>query len=330
MATKAKTRTEKKPDHDELIEEWVEEKPKKVRADKHEPKISNNALWVLFIVIFLGFITASLLAKAPPKEMQTTYINGVKISAYGDPVASLKSLASMHVVGKTFDESDDISLNALMEMGTVIGKSGMVTSGGEHTMTVGITARTGIFIGEKSSSVEGASVADLWTAVWTFNSIISDTPIQSDVALFKVQELLAGKKDVSLVLDLDNACSSYARIVSSASDIMQALGFWQAAEGYTINQYNESGDSCNLQFAIRGNGTIDTVNGPADCPKGDFDSFVVVMRGAESNGIIITNDGLAFQYASCDAMFKNSVMVRDLLAPDVLTGTRNFQLPTEI
>jgi hypothetical protein len=142
--------------------------------------------------------------------------------------------------------------------------------------------------------------------------------------------MLTGRKDVSLVLDLDNACNSYARIVSSSSDIMQALGFWQAAENYTILQYNETGDSCNLQFSISGNWTIANVNEPADCPKGDFDSFIIVMRGAESNGIIVTSNGLAFQYADCNAMFKNSVMVRDLLAPDVLTGTRNFQLPTEV
>jgi len=310
-------KTEDIPDDWEIFEEEV--KQKKPEKERH---ISNGPLWVIFIVVLVGFFLAGMFGRAPPKEKQQTTIYGIPMESIGDPVASIKSIADRHTVGKTLGNTD-AEINALLEIGTVIGTSNLVTHGGEYTLTVGITDRTGIFIEDKLASIEGRDKAELWTAVWTFNSILSGTEIESDVPLYSVQDLLTLTANVSLVIDLDDACPSYARVISASSDIMQSLGFWQASQGYTIYQYNETGGVCQVQFTFPDN-SLAAYN---ECPVGDTRSFVVTIRASDSNRIIITDTGILFLYSSCDAMFKNSVIVRDMLAPDVLTGTRNFQMP---
>ncbi len=341
MATKAKKKTldskdktqdpRQKTSRTGLPAGWeVSEEKVKEKKPKDESTISNAWLWGIFLLVFIGFVAAAFLGRAPPAKMQTTIVYGINISAPSEPISALKSLADLHIEGKSLDQTEEAT-NALLEIGTVIGTSNVQTRGGEYSLAVGATDRTGIFINSKSATIEGKNKNEFWTAVWTFTSLISNTPIDSEVPFYDVQNLLNGRKDVSLVVDLDNACPSYAKVISSASDIMQALGFRQATQKYTIRQYNESGDSCGLQFELTGdNSTNSTSVGPADCPVGDEDSFVVILRSSDANRIIVTQNGLVFLYTDCNAMYQNSVIARDLLAPDVLTGTRNFQMPTVI
>jgi hypothetical protein len=311
------------PDGWEVVEEEVKEK-----TPKSESTISNKWLWMIFILVLAGFIAAGLMGRAPAKARQSVVVNGITIEATGDPIAAVKAIADRHTEGRTLDTSDD-SLNALYEIGTVIGKTKVTTRGGENTLSVGITDRTGIFIGSKAATIEGKTRADLWTAVWTFNSIIAGVEIESSVPLFEIQDQLQWRQSASLVIDLDGACSSYGKIISASSDLMQSLGFWQASENYTIYQYNESNDACWLQFSAPSSEANFTTH-PAACPVADSGNFVVVIRAAETNKIIASKDSLVYLYAGCEPMVKNSVIARDMLAPDILTGTRKLEMPTEI
>ena len=329
MAKRQKSKGKAKVGDHELPEGWeLAEEEVKEKKPKKESRIDNRVLWLIFFAVLIGFVAAGLLGRAPPKAKESITVNGILIEAPGDPVASIKAIAEMHTEGKTLDNSQD-SMNALMEIGTVIGQSRVSSRGGEYSMAIGVTERTGIFIGQKGATIEGKTKGEMWAAVWTFNSIISDMQIQSSVPLFEVQDKLQWRRNASLVIDLDNACPVYGKVVSASSDIMQSLGFWQASENYTISQYNESNDICWLQVSFPSNVTKFNST-QANCPVGSSDSFVAIIRSGDTNKIIVEDNALVFLYSDCDSMFKDSVIARDLLAPDVLTGTRNIKMPTVI
>lgn len=313
------------PEGWEAHEEEVKEKKK-----GRELKVSNWVFWLLFILIFLAFLALPLFGKpTTQKPTETTYVNGIKITGPGDPLEAVKSLSLRHIIGKTLDKSEDSS-NALLEIGTIIGQSRVLTGGGDYTMAVGISDRTGIFIGQKSATVEGAKASDLWAAVWTFNSILSDTTIEADRELYLVQHLLRDRENVSLVIDLDKSCTNYPSIISASGDIMQSLGFRQAEVGFTINQYNETNGACWLQFAAKADGNATNSTPVADCPQSSEKDFVITLVRGEKNVIRVAANSLDFQYSNCESLASVSVIVRDMLAPYVLSGARRVDFPVEV
>ncbi len=278
--------------------------------------LSNTVLWAIFILIFLSFLILPLLNRGHT-ELHTAVVNGVEIQAPGDPITSIKSLENAHIVGKVLDKSDT-SANALLEIGTIIGKSHVKTAGKRYTLAVGITDRTGIFMSSNSITIEGRNKMELWTAVWTFTSILSDIDINSTLPLYKIQGIFQSKQNVSLVIDMDNACSSYPLIISASGDIMQSLGFQQVSYKFNIFQYNKTDDKCSLQFSMPENLTS------SSCPIPTATSLVITMRSGDSNVLNLKENELVLQYSDCYSMRRLSTLLRDLLAPDVLTGTRGL------
>jgi len=308
----------------DLPEGWevIEEEPKK-KKEKREFRVSNNLLWPLFIGIFLFFIVVALVGRSGPKETQTIYVNGIEVTAYQDPKVAIQNLAGMHVVGKTLNNLTDES-DALQEIGAVVGKSGVVTYGSESVLLTGITDRTGIFIQPKSFRVEGKTKADLWKAVWTFTSILSDTTIDSSVDWYGVQDMLRGFANVSLVEDNgQTSCQGkYGRVISAEGDILSSLGFKQAELEFNLLQYQKSGDVCQTYQ----NKTFVNVT----CPTPGLWDFVITLRKGNSNLITIRQNQIDLEYASCDSANQASVILRDLLYPNIVSSLVNIRLLTTI
>lgn len=308
----------------DLPEDWevVEEEPKKKKG-KREFHVSNNLLWPLFIGIFLFFIVVALIGRSGPKETQTAYVNGIEITAYKDPEVAIKSLADMHVVGKTLNNLTD-ETDALQEIGAVVGKSSVRAYGSESVLLTGITDRTGIFIQPKSFRIEGKTKADLWKAVWTFTSVLSDTTIDSSLDWYGVQDMLRGFVNVSLVDDNgQTACEGrYGKIISAEGDVLSSLGFKQAELHFNLSQYQKSGDKCQTYQ----NTTFANVT----CPTPGLWNFVITIRKGNSNLIRIRQNQIDLEYVSCDSVNQASVILRDLLYPNIVSSLVNVRMPTTI
>ena len=321
MAKKVKSKKHKGldiPSDWKVREEGVEKEKKKRTFD-----ISNNMLWVIFILVFVAFVAFAFVGRAPvKKDMETTYVNGIQITAPGEPVIALKSLALLHIEGKTISEDGEDATNALHEIATIIGQSGIVTRGGDHMLLTGITDRTGIFIDEKRTTIEGTDKAEFWKAVWTFSSIMAGIEIESDVDLYSVQDLFAGRKDVYLVQDMDESCTNYGRIISAEGDILSPLGFKSAQYGFDVFQYQETGGQCQ----VFGNATFEDVA----CPVPDEDTFVIKMMKGTPSMISISENEIVYQYSRCDTVHKNSVILRDLLYPNIVSAMTDVRLPVEL
>lgn len=317
MAKRVSKGKAKKLDED-LREEWeVTEAPKE---KKRGFKLSNNVLWLVFILVVLAFIALPFLGRSSGSgKMQTEFVNGIEITAPGDPVAAVKGIQDLHVTGKTINNLTDEN-NALQEIGAVVGTSKIKTYGGSYALLTGITDRTGIFIDKDSFRVEGKTPTELWKAVWTFTSIVSDTTIDSSVDWYGVQDMLTGFADVSLVDNSGDSCrNQYGKIVIAEGDILSSLGFKQAQLRFNLSQYQKNGDKC--QTLVN-----DTLT-EATCPSPGLWSFVVTIQKGDTNLISIRQNEITLQYASCDSASKVSTILRDLLHPSIVSDLANIRMP---
>lgn len=319
----------------------VSEEAVKVKKPRKERDLPNWILWVLFVAVFLGFLAMLFLSKAPPAGT-TTVINGINITAPGDnPASFIRNMGDMHITGKTIDNSTDAK-NALQEIGAVIGQSRMATYGGSHTLFTGVTKKTAITITKDMTTIEGATKADLWKAVWTFTSLLSDTKIESSIDLYDVQGSFRGVGAAYLVDVADSQCSSqFGRMISAEGDILSSLGFQQAAANFDIYQVQKDGDTCKLMNEFLSNGS--TVSGlvrnnatnvtdfrPIDCPTESGLTYVILIKRGESNQISVDENGIVLQYSACDTVDRISVIVRDLIYPNIVSQMAEVQFPTSL
>jgi len=310
----------------DLPEDWevTEKEAPKEKKRREDSTVGNNTLWALFVVIVIAIVAFSMIFKSTPPsdEMRTLYVNGIEITSLGDPLASIKSITELHVTGKTLENSIDAT-NALQEIGAVIGKSNVAAYGSEMVLFTGITDRTGIFIDRTSFNVEGKTPADLWKAVWTFDSIISDTSISSSVDWYEVQNVLNGFQNVYFVDEDGDECSNnYGRIISAEGDIISSLGYKQAQLGFNLSIYSKSGGACKTYA----NTTFETVA----CPQPGTWDFVITMKKGSSNGITIGQNQILYEYNSCDSVYLASKILRDMLHPRIVSDLAGVQLPTSL
>jgi len=306
----------------DVPEDWEvheEETPVEKTKPKSDSKISNNILWVLFILIFIAFalipIILPFFTDPQSQELQSTFVDGIKISAQGDPVIALQNLANAHIEGKRLDDTVH-SHDAINEIFVVFGQSQGSTSQ-EYTLLVGITGKTEISIIDGVIRIEGTNKNEFWKAVWTFNSIVSQTEIDSSIDLYNIQNILSGRKRVYLVEDTERQCSSYGNIVSAQGDFMSSLGYKQAQYGYDLVQYQKSGDEC----------TIPLNETPVDCPTPSETDYVITMARGDSNKITIEENEMLFEYARCDTVARISVIPRDLLHPTIVSDLSTIDVP---
>jgi hypothetical protein len=271
-------------------------------------------------VIFIAFVSLPFLANSGPKELQTTYVNDIKISAEGDPIIAVKNLQNLHIEGKRLDELED-SHNALNEIFVIMGRSTSRVGGGMHILLAGVTDKTGITIEGKNIWIEGTDKRDFWNAVWVFNSIISNTEIDASVDLYDVQNILSGKEAVYLVQDHDNTCPQYGHVISAEGDIQSSLGYKQGEFGFDLFHYYETGGECRPAA----NETVSV-----DCPSPSEKTFVLTMRKGESNVITIEENSIDFQYSSCATVDEISVILRDLLYPNIISVLSKINIPMEL
>ena len=304
------------PEGWEAHEEHPEEKKKE--SGFH---LSNNMLWVLFIVLVIAFALFFMSKNSQPKEMQTTYVNGIAITALQDPVTTIKNLVYQHIEGKRLDESED-SHNALNEILVVIGQSGRpAASSSKYTLFAGISDKTGISTDEGVIRIEGATRREFWKAIWTFNSIISGLEIDSDVDFFDVQQLLAGRSEVYLVQDMENTCLNYGHIISAEGDILLPLGYKQAELGFKLLHYRKDGDIC---------APFSNESASAECPQPSDDVFVITMVRRESSLLTISENEIIFQYSDCNTVDRMSIILGDMLYPNIISSISTVSFPTEI
>ncbi len=302
------------PEGWEVVEEDEE------AGNKREFHLSNNMLWVLFLVLIVAFAAVAFLIRAPPKEMETAYVNGIKITAPLDPLLAIKNLVNLHIEGKRLDETED-SHNALNEILVVMGQSNRPASGSAYTLFAGITDKTEISIRDRIVRIEGRDRPEFWKAIWTFNSIVGGLEIDSDIDMFEVQDLLKGREEVYLVQDMEDTCSNYGHIISAEGDILPPLGFKQAQTGFDLKHYQKEGDVC-TSFANESES--------GDCPVPGEDVFVITMSRGESSLLEIKKDEILFQYSDCTTVDRISVILGDMLYPRIISSMATVKMPTEL
>jgi hypothetical protein len=316
MAKKSKKSRKKKQ---EFTEEW--EEPEKADKDSGDSKVSNNMLWGAFVAIFIAFIVLPFIFDSSPgdEELMTDSLNGITIKAPNNPIATVSNLKEAHIEGKRLEESEHAH-NALNEIFVVLGQS-QGSADSEYVLFAGLSDKTGITVNKDSVYIEGKDPADFWKAVWTFNSIVSGTKINSTVDLYDVQHLLQGKNDVYLIQDQDNTCANYGHIISAEGDILSPLGFKQAQYNYTLHHYGLKGGECKSFSENETNVT---------CPTESGDKFIITMERGPENLISIDENGIAFQYSDCTTVDEISTILRDMIYPNIVSVLSNVQLPTQL
>ena len=311
----------RKPDLD-IPEGWeVREEAPDEEKKENGFHLSNNMLWVLFVVLVVAFTSFFMLRDSQPKEMQTIYVNGIAITAPQDPIITIKNLVHMHIEGKRLDESED-SHNALNEILVVIGQSGRpAASSSKYTLFAGVSDKTGISIDERVIRIEGATRREFWKAIWTFNSIISGLELESEVDFFDVQGLLAGRSEVYLVQDMENTCLNYGHVISAEGDILLPLGFKQAELGFELLHYRKDGDVC---------APFSNETASAECPQASDDVFVITMTRGQSSLLNISENEIVFQYSDCNTVDRMSIILGDMLYPNIISSVSTVNFPTEI
>ncbi len=305
-----------------LPEGWKEtEEDAPVEKKKRELHISNSVMWIIFVVVLLGFIALPLLGRAPHKPTSSVMVNGINVSAEGDPITSLKGLLSGHIDGKRLDESED-SNNALNEILAVVGQSSARASSGRKTLFAGITGTTGITAAGSEVRIEGADRAGLWKAVWVFNSILSDATITSSIDLFDLQYAVPTHSKAYLIQDMEGTCSSYGHIISAEGDILSSLAYKQAEAGGELFHYQRDAGGCRFMN--------DTTGASSLCPASDRDKFIVTMRKGNSTVITVSPDYIDFQYKDCSTVDSVSVILRDMICPNIISELAKFKMPTEL
>lgn len=310
---------EKTEDMD-LPEGWeVHEEELPEEKKRRDFRVSNNVLWAMFVLIFAAFVALPFL-NGSSVELQTVEVNGIPVSAEGDPIGTVRNLVNLHVEGKRLDQSDD-SHNALNEILVVMGQSKSRVPGGKYTLLAGLSDKTGITVTGKTVRIEGKSRREFWTAVWTFNSILSDTQIDSTVELYDAQELLKYKQRVYLIQEMEGTCPDYGHVISAEGDIMSSLGYKQSQYGFELAQYQRYEDGCHY-FDEEG----EHVTG---CPAASATDFVITMRKGGSNTITIREDSLDYEFSDCGTVSSISVMIRDLLHPNIISAIAEATVPLE-
>jgi hypothetical protein len=283
--------------HEESVEEEKESKP----------RLSNNVLWLLFAVVLVFFIALPFLAQPAQEELQETYVNGIRISAPGDPVAYIQSLSSARIEGKRLDNLDD-SHSALNELLVVLGGESSYASS-SYTLMAGVTGETGITITSNTITIEGKDRRDFWNAVWTFTSLFSRMDIDSSIDLYSIQNMPVGRSEVYLVQQQDGACPNYARIISAEGDIIPPL--------FRSHELDKSAFHYYLSEGVCSRATNQS---PVACPEPDELTLVLTMRPGEDNRIIVKNHEIIFEYADCRTVDKISTILGDLLYPNRISA----------
>jgi hypothetical protein len=288
------------------VEHVTEESPK----EKRKFEIGNWVLWAAFIGVFLLFVLLPLLGNQPSEDLQTDFVNGIKIMAPGDPTLAIKNLPNLHIEGRRLDQLAD-SHDALNEILLVIGQGG-TASGGSYTLSAGVTDTTGITMTGNTIRVEGDSRASFWKAVWTLNSIITSTSLESSADLFEVQNLFKDRPVVYLIQDQENTCSNYGRVISAEGDIISSLGFKQAQYGFQFSHLYRYDGGCRP--------AENESASPVACPQAGGSAFLINMGKGDSNTISITEDGIDFEYSDCMTVDRISVILRDLIYPNIVSS----------
>jgi hypothetical protein len=242
---------ELKKKHD-LPDDWTVE-TKEAPPEHTESNVSSKLLWTLAIIIFIAAISVFMMLNSPePIKIQTAEIQGVLVTAPGDPYEWLAAVTSKSdLVGKHLNiEKTDASSSVLMEIGEVLrGRSSLASGGSGYDVIVGLSDRTGITIEKDKIYIEGTTEDELWEAAWIFSAVASTASIESDIPLSEIDELFKGVDNVAVIIDEENGCPDWPRISSALGNINGAVGFQQAGSDYIFSQYLMHGN-CELQFRL--------------------------------------------------------------------------------
>lgn len=303
---------------EEYTEDWEIEQ-KDFSESEESSRLSNNILWGVVVLVFVIFLALPFVVNSGSADLKTIYVNDIPIRAEGDPISAIKELKNYHMQGKMLEKGADQN-DALHEIMVIFNSdSGMAQD--KKTLFVGITDRTGIWIERNAVYIEGESRRDFWTAVWTFNTILSGLEIESNIPLFEVQDLLSGRENVYLIQDMENTCQIYSHVISAEGDILSSLGFRQAEEGFFLKHQMQEGGNCAL---------FSNVSQTGECPDPSDDDFIIFMTKGDMDKISIQEDQITFEYKYCDTVDKISVILRDLLYPNIVSSMANVSFPDSI
>jgi hypothetical protein len=301
----------------DIPEDWEVEEV----TEEEKTGWDSKKLWAVFIVVVIAFAALTLMSRPEPERPTNVYVNGVRVSGVGNPIEKIRMIRSLNLVGKAINENQSAAeKNGLLEIGEILKTtSPLKIRGSGYEVRIGITDREGIFLDKTGVNIEGTGDASLWRAVWVFSSLISDTTIKSTVDFWSVQDLFLARENVSIVVDQENYCPKWSDIIISTTNIVQSLGFQQGRTNFTIYQFLRDGDACSLHFSS----PTRNLTSP-QCPEASEGSYVILLKRGDENAIGISGDGMEFYYSDCDSMVRGSLILRDMIAPDVLTAFAGF------
>jgi len=313
----------------DLPEGWKVER-QEAAPQKEKKELDTRMLWGIFAIVFIAVIAFAIINQAPPEpvELTTVSLNGIDLVAEGDPLAKLAMLPLRgDLVGEFINpDHSDTASNALLEIGEVLKTRTALRSGGTgYKVRVGVTERTGIFIHDEYLTIEGADEASFWRAVWVFSGLMADSEIVSDFDLWAVSGLFEGRENVSVVVDMNDTSCTWGKISSALGNINGALGYLQSEEGFLLKQWVKEDGECELQFTSP---DFNTTGKDSVCPGPGNASFVITFKRAEESVLTISGNETTLAYKDCNAMIGQSLILRDVIAPGLLTGLSLVEIPT--
>jgi len=308
-----------------IPEDWTAEVIYEKKKDPDDAEIDNRILILLFVSILVVVVAFTLLTKTHTAsiEYQNTTVHGITIVAYKDPIAAVKGISSKtRIVASFLNEGyDSVTRDSILEIGSALEGKVVSSAISGYSIRVGLSDRTGIFVDPDGTTIEGKDHLDLWKATWVFDSIVADINIKPD-DFYSFRAAFKNKNNVSVLFDLSEpgACKDWTKLSIANGNIQHVLGYLQDAYGYTVSQFTVVGDGkCRKDFTGE----------PMECPVESDESLIILFRKGKENSLGIGEGGntILVEYAACRSTIIESVILRDLIAPDIVSRTGNVNVP---
>jgi len=275
-----------------------------------------------YLLPITAFLIALVVFFPAPEEVEytTLEINGIPFSSSGDVEKNLQGVGRItQFVAGFVGEENEASKNCLLEISEVL-QSKVYDSGIGYGLMVGISDRNGVFIGRKATSIEGRNEKELWRACWAFSSAVSDITLKSEFS--ELEGLTKGYNEVSLVIEGGQG-QDWPKMITALGNLDSSLGYLQNQQGFFFGQYLKNGDVCELHFSIP-----KTTEGNVTCPVESDSTLLVELERGNENAIKYEGNRLHMTYVNYDGLIAESLIMRDILVPGILTGIKDVELPT--
>ncbi|GEM_PF-3426286 len=176
---------------------------------------------------------------------------------------------------------------------------------------------TGIYITKNEASIKGSTDAELLKTCHVFSCIMTD--LNCSVKMERARDIALNLNPINLVMDEELT----GRGLEGMLAIYYALGAINAQTNAPIHSYIMNGENCSILTILNESGlTMVSTNKTFSC---DIPGFY--LKYGSENAIII-DDKKVLIIGDDDHIYAGSIIVRDILAPDLRERLNKLTIPT--